>query len=73
MVTARPLAKKRYNVHGSRLLDLACGTGELAILLAKEGFTVTGVDLSDEMLSVARRKQITTLFRSIYFSKICVN
>nr|WP_249316913.1 class I SAM-dependent methyltransferase [Bacillus sp. FJAT-50079] len=50
------MQKDRYHVQGNRLLELACGTGELAILLAKEGFAVTGVDLSDEMLSVARDK-----------------
>lgn len=38
------------------LLDLACGTGELSIRFAKEGFRVTGVDLSEDMLAVARAK-----------------
>ncbi|MDR7000388.1 methyltransferase domain-containing protein [Neobacillus niacini] len=39
-----------------RFLDLACGTGELSIRFAKEGFDVTGVDLSEDMLAVARAK-----------------
>ena len=34
-------------------VDLACGTGSVALLLAQEGLQVTGVDLSEEMLSVA--------------------
>jgi len=38
------------------ILDLACGTGDLAVLLAQEGYQVTGVDLSEEMLRQARRK-----------------
>ncbi|WP_059171207.1 class I SAM-dependent methyltransferase [Bacillus sp. FJAT-27445] len=38
------------------LLDLGCGTGELSIRLAKNGFNVTGVDLSADMLSVAKAK-----------------
>jgi SAM-dependent methyltransferase len=38
------------------LLDLGCGTGELAIRFAENGFAVTGVDLSSDMLSVARAK-----------------
>lgn len=37
-------------------LDLACGTGTVAILLAQEGIEVWGIDASDKMLSVARRK-----------------
>ena len=37
-------------------VDLACGTGSVAILLAKQGFAVTGVDLSEDMLCVASQK-----------------
>ncbi|MCR2820465.1 class I SAM-dependent DNA methyltransferase [Lederbergia panacisoli] len=48
--------RKRYSVEGNRVLDLACGTGELSVLLAEEGFDVTGVDLSGDMLMVAREK-----------------
>ncbi len=49
----------KYNMTGGprpSLLDLACGTGEVSIRLAKEGFQVTGVDLSEDMLSVAQTK-----------------
>ena len=37
-------------------VDLACGTGSVAILLAKQGLTVTGVDLSEDLLCVASQK-----------------
>ena len=37
-------------------VDLACGTGSVAILLAKQGLQVTGVDLSEDMLCVASQK-----------------
>lgn len=37
-------------------VDLACGTGSVAVLLAKRGLAVTGVDLSEEMLCQAVRK-----------------
>jgi SAM-dependent methyltransferase len=42
--------------HGAPLLELACGTGRLTIPLAREGFAITGLDLSEEMLAVAREK-----------------
>jgi SAM-dependent methyltransferase len=45
-----------YEVNGQTLLDLGCGTGELSIRLAREGFKVTGVDLSGDMLAVAHAK-----------------
>ncbi|OLS41621.1 class I SAM-dependent methyltransferase [Bacillus sp. MRMR6] len=48
--------QKKYNIEGKSLLDLACGTGELSVRLAKEGFSVTGIDLSSDMLAVAQAK-----------------
>ncbi len=42
--------------HGAPLLELACGTGRLTIPLAREGFAITGLDLSEEMLAIAREK-----------------
>jgi len=37
-------------------VDLACGTGSVTVLLAEKGLRVTAVDLSEEMLIVARQK-----------------
>jgi len=37
-----------------RILDLACGTGVHAIHWAKQGHTVTGVDLSETFIALAR-------------------
>ena len=41
---------------GDHVLDAACGTGDLAIIAAKAGATVTGLDFSERMLERARRK-----------------
>src|ERR671915_529225 len=41
---------------GSRALDVATGTGDLAVELASRGAEVVGVDFSPGMLEVARRK-----------------
>lgn len=38
------------------VLDLACGTGSMTLQLAKRGYDLTGIDLSPEMLSVARQR-----------------
>lgn len=40
-----------------RILDLCCGTGRHAAALARRGFDVTGLDLSDVLLSYARRQR----------------
>ena len=43
---------------GDRVVDLACGTGDLAELSAARGAHVVGVDFSFEMLAAARRRGI---------------
>ena len=39
-----------------RVLDLACGTGSMSVLLAEAGYQVLGADISEEMLTVAAQK-----------------
>ncbi len=39
-----------------RILDVGCGTGRHAIELAKRGYRVTGIDLSESQLNRAREK-----------------
>jgi demethylmenaquinone methyltransferase/2-methoxy-6-polyprenyl-1,4-benzoquinol methylase len=41
---------------GRRALDVATGTGDLAVELARRGAQVTGLDFSEPMLELARRK-----------------
>lgn len=42
------------------LLDLACGTGTVSMILSRMGFDVIGVDASEDMLSVAQEKKMET-------------
>ncbi len=41
-------------IHGRRIVDLGCGNGRLAILLAQAGNTVIGVDDSEGQIRLAR-------------------
>lgn len=41
---------------GHRVLDAGCGPGDLAIALATRGADVVGVDLSPELVAIARRR-----------------
>ena len=41
---------------GTRVLDVACGTGNTAIPLARRGCTVTGVDIATNLLAQARER-----------------
>lgn len=38
------------------VVDAGCGTGRVAIEMARRGYTVTGIDVDHEMLDVARAK-----------------
>ncbi len=44
------------DVKGKKVLDLGCGTGRMTMNLVKFGAAVTGVDVSEEMLNLARKK-----------------
>ena len=52
---------KQYGVKPKTVLDLACGTGSLSVLLAKSGYAVLGVDRSEDMLTVAAEKAMELL------------
>lgn len=41
---------------GDKVLEVGCGTGSLAILCARKGAVVTGIDISPKMLTIAHRK-----------------
>lgn len=45
-----------YGVNPGLVCDVACGTGNMTIPLARRGYDMTGVDASEDMLNVARDK-----------------
>ncbi len=45
-----------YGVNPDLVCDLACGTGNITIPLARRGYDMTGVDISEDMLNIARDK-----------------
>lgn len=47
---------RRGGAAPKRVLDLACGTGSMSILLSERGYRVIGADISEEMLTVAAQK-----------------
>ena len=47
---------EREGLNPRTAVDLACGTGSVALILAQMGLQVTAVDLSEEMLCVASQK-----------------
>lgn len=49
---------EKNNIKPNLVLDLGCGTGSITNILAKRGYDMIGVDVSCDMLNVAREKMI---------------
>jgi demethylmenaquinone methyltransferase/2-methoxy-6-polyprenyl-1,4-benzoquinol methylase len=49
---------------GDRALDVATGTGDLAVALRRRGADVVGLDFSEQMLELARKKEPDVRFES---------
>ncbi len=50
------LIKQFGNSFPKKVLDVGCGTGRHAIILAEQGYDVTGIDLSEDLVRQAREK-----------------
>lgn len=68
--------KERFNAlslhdpdYQPRVVDLACGTGEMTLKLAEAGFDAVGVDRSPQMLSKAMEKAYSHPQLSLFFVK----
>ncbi len=47
---------RRYGVRGKTVLEVGCGTGNHTKILTARGYEVTGVDISEDVLRIARKK-----------------
>jgi len=52
---------------GNKILDIACGTGKIIEILNKNNFEVFGLDLSFEMLKIAKNRKLKNLVNSSFF------
>ena len=47
---------REHGIKQARILDIACGTGNLTLELAQQGHHVCGTDISSEMIDIAKKK-----------------
>lgn len=47
---------KHFGISPKSIIDLGCGSGSVTIPLARQGYAMTGVDLSEDMLALAAQK-----------------
>ena len=61
---------KKYLKNAETILELGCGTGKHAAFLAKKGYNVWGVDISEEMVKQAKNsfEKQNDLFEKLSFS-----
>lgn len=46
---------EEYKISPCKVIEFGCGTGVNAVFLAKRGFSVLGIDISEEAISIAKR------------------
>ena len=49
---------RQFDPQAKTLLELGCGTGNHAAFFAKMGYTTTGLEISEEMVALAKEKKI---------------
>jgi S-adenosylmethionine-dependent methyltransferase len=71
-VTYIPWFNKTVQLEGANILEIGCGTGSSTIALAEQGAIVTGIDLDEGALKVARdRCEIYNVPVTIIFGNAC--
>jgi len=66
MARMLPAVLERFGLWPRKVLDLACGEGTFAVAMANRGLRLTGVDLSPEMLEIARERAATEGVRATF-------
>jgi ubiquinone/menaquinone biosynthesis C-methylase UbiE len=51
---------------GAHLLDVACGSGQLALIAAREGVRVTGVDIAENLIERAQSRSMAEGLRACF-------
>ncbi len=59
----------KNNLKPELVLDLACGTGTLTNIMAKRGYDMIGIDMSCEMLDIAREKSYDAGLDVLYLNQ----
>ena len=61
------------SLNGKEILDIGCGLGNLTNYMNEHGFNVIGIDLSDEMLKIAKSKYKNITFKKMDMRNITID
>ena len=56
-------------IDGERVIDMGCGEGRDAIIFTQNGFDYTGIDISEGMLKIAKKRVVGGVFQQADFSE----
>lgn len=62
------LIKEYNNAPKLKITDLGCGTGTITMMLYADGYQMTGVDISEDMLSIATEKMHNAGIKNIMYT-----
>lgn len=60
---------KGISLRGKKLLELACGTGNMTLKIREQGMEVTAIDLSNEMLQTAMEKALKKRTKVLFINQ----
>ncbi|KAB3535406.1 class I SAM-dependent methyltransferase [Alkaliphilus pronyensis] len=64
---------QEYNINPKEVLELACGTGNITIPMAERGYRITALDISQDMLTVAKEKAIESNVHITFIQQNMIN
>ncbi len=59
----------KYNFKPKLIAELGCGTGNITTLLAKQNYDMIGIDISEDMLIIAKEKALKQSLNILYLSQ----
>jgi len=59
-----------HSIKNKKIIDIACGTGALSLQMASKAKFVMGIDLSESMISQARKTQQKNAITNVEFQKM---
>src|SRR5215469_9166489 len=65
--TSKRILDRSLHIAGKRVLDMGCGIGRLSVWVARNASHVTGLDLSEGMVRVARNAARSQGWHNIFF------
>ena len=60
---------REQGIEDGLILDLGCGTGSMTEILAREGYDMTGIDISPDMLQIAIEKRMESGADILYLNQ----